>query len=154
MHHVINTLIMKSPLSFFLFLAVLSGFFLTGCEPIDQTTTGDDPRDPYIGVWQFLESGSIKSVAGQSYIVTITKDPSNSSQVILENFGNPGTQDVSVTGLVTTNQIIVSTQNLSNGWTVEGIGKVNNVAKTSMNWAYSITAGGDKISYVAAAARQ
>ncbi len=145
---------MKAPFSFFLFIAVLSGFFLTGCEPTDQTTTGDDPRDPYIGVWQFLESGSIKSVTGQSYIVTITKDPSNSSQVILENFGNPGTQDVSVTGLVTTNQIIVSTQNLSNGWTVEGIGKINNVAKTSMNWSYSITAGGDKISYAAAATRQ
>jgi len=143
---------MKTTFRFFLLLAVLSGFLITGCEPVDNTTSGDDPRDPYIGVWQFLEG--IKSTDGQSYIVTVIKDPSNTSQVILENFGNPGTQDVSVIGIVTANQIVISSQSMSNGWTVEGTGKIANVAKTSMTWTYSITAGGDKEYYTATATRQ
>jgi len=131
----------------FLLLTVLTGFFLPACEPVDENTTGDDPRDQFIGVWQFAESGFIKSTDGQSYIVTISKDAGNSSQVILENFGNPGLQDVIVTGTVTTNQIVVSTQNLSNGWTVEGSGKMNNANKTSMLWNYTIIAGGNEDTY-------
>lgn len=143
---------MKAIFRFFLLFASLSGFLLTGCEPVDDNTSGDDPRAPYVGVWQFAESK--KSTDGQSYIVTITKDPANSSQVLLENFGNPGSQDVSVAGLVTSNQIVISSQNLSNGWTVEGSGKISNVTKTAMTWNYSILAGGDKEYYTATATRQ
>ena len=145
---------MKTTSRIFLFLAVITGFLVSGCQPVDQGTTNNDPRDTYIGVWQFIESSSFKSTDGQSYIVSITKDPSNSSQVLLENFGNPGTQSVSVTGLVTANQIVVSSQNMSNGWTVEGVGKISNTAKTAMTWTYPITAGGDKVSYTATATRE
>jgi hypothetical protein len=145
---------MKTTFRFFLFFTLLTGFFLTSCEPVDENTTGDDPRDQFVGVWQFAESGFIKSTDGQSYIVTISKDAGNSSQVILENFGNPGMQDVIVTGIVTTNQIVVSPQNLSNGWTVEGSGKMNNANKTSMAWTYIITAGGNEDTYSATATKQ
>ncbi len=142
---------MKTTLRFFLLLTALTGIFLTACEPVEDDTTGDDPRDQFVGVWQFAES---KSTDGQSYIVTISKDAGNSSQVILENFGNPGLQEVIVTGTVTTNQIVVSTQNLSNGWTVEGSGKMTNVGKTSMSWTYSIIAGGNEDTYNATATKQ
>lgn len=143
---------MKATLRLFLFLTAFSGFLLTSCEPDDTTNPGDDPRDPFIGAWQFIES--FKSTEGQSFIVTITKDPNNSSQVILENFGNPGSQAVSVTGIVTSKQIVISQQNMSNGWTVEGSGETTNVAKTSMSWSYAITAGGDKTDYTATSTRQ
>jgi hypothetical protein len=149
LQHNINTQIMKITFRFFLLLAALSGFMLSGCEPVDNSTTGDDPRDPYVGVWQFIESK--KSTEGQSYIVTISKDPANSSQVLLENFGNPGTQEAAVTGIVTANQIAISSQSLSNGWIVEGSGKISNADKTKMTWTYSITAGGDKEFYTATA---
>jgi hypothetical protein len=142
---------MKSTLRFFLLLTALSSFILTACETTTDTTTGDDSRDPYVGVWQFAESG--KSIHGNSYIVTITKDAGNSEQVILENFGNPGTSSVSVTGLVTTNQIVVTSQNMGNGWTVEGSGKITDANKTKMTWTYSITAGGDKTTYTAYATK-
>jgi len=145
---------MKTTSVFFLLLAIFTSFLLSGCEPSDQSTTGDDPRSPYIGAWQFVESSSYKSTDGNSYVVTIAKDPTNSSQVLLENFGNPGTESVSVTGIVTSNQIVVSSQSMDNGWTIEGSGKISNVAKTAMTWTYSITAGGDKISYTATATRQ
>jgi hypothetical protein len=142
---------MKTTFRFFLLLAALSGFLLSGCEPVDNSTPGDDPRDPYVGVWQFIES--IKSTDGQSYIVTISKDPNNSSQVLLENFGNPGTPDVAVIGIVTANQIVISSQSLDNGWVVEGSGKITNAAKTTMSWTFSITAGGNKDDYTASATR-
>lgn len=143
---------MKTIFRFFIFFTVLSGFLLTGCDPLAEDPSGDDLRDPFIGVWQFVES--TKSTEAQSYIVTISKDPGNSSQVILENFGNPGTAAVSVTGLVTSNQVVISSQNLDNGWTIEGTGKITNVAKTAMSWTYSIIAGGDKEYYTATANRQ
>lgn len=144
---------MKATFRFFLFFIAISTFALTACEPVENDPTTDDDRDPYVGVWQFLES-SYKSTNGQSYIVSIEKDPDNSSQVILTNFGNPGAQDINVYGLVTSNQIVISTQSLSNGWSVEGVGKVSNAGKTSMTWTYSITAGGNKDTFTATANRQ
>lgn len=145
---------MKHTFRLFLLIAAVASMIYTGCEPVDEEPTGDDPRDPFIGVWQFAESSSFKSTDGQSYIVTISKDPANSIQVIIENFGNPGSESISVTGIVTSNQIIVSSQNLSNGWVVAGSGEVTNVNKTTMAWTYSIIAGGDKDFYSATATKQ
>jgi len=145
---------MKNAFRLFLLIAAFASVLYTGCEPADEETTGDDARDPFIGVWQFAESSSFKSTDGQSYIVTISKDPGNSGQVILENFGNPGSQSIQVTGLVTSNQIVVSSQSLDNGWVVEGSGKITNTNKTAMTWTYSITAGGDKEFYSASATKQ
>ena len=145
---------MKNAFRLFLLIAAIASVIYTGCEPADEETSGDDSRDPFIGVWQFAESSSFKSTDGQSYIVTISKDPDNSSQVILENFGNPGSQSIFVTGLVTSNQIVVSSQSLSNGWVVEGSGKITNANQTAMSWSYSIIAGGDKEYYTATASKQ
>lgn len=143
---------MKTSLRFFLLLAVVTSLILTACEPTDGDTTSDDPRDQFVGKWQFIES--FKSTEGQSYVVNITKDITNSSQVNLENFGNPGSNDVSATGIVTSNQIVISSQRMSNNWTVDGTGKMANLVKTAMTWNYSITAGGDKLSYTASATKQ
>ena len=128
----------------------LTGLFFVGCEPVDDTT--GDPRDPYVGEWQFIES--FKSTEGQSYIVTISKDPDNSSQVILGNLGNPGSQDITVIGTVTSGQVVVSPQSMGSGWLIEGAGKMSNSAKTTMSWTYSITASGDKVDYIATATLQ
>jgi len=136
-------------------LAVLSSAgLMVSCEP-DDTLDNDpsDIRNEYVGVWRFTESGYWKSGQLQSYIVTISLDPDNSSQVLLENFGNPGlSQSNTVTGIVTTNQIVVSSQTLTNGWIVEGSGKKASGGK--MDWSYSITAGGDEEYYTATAVKQ
>lgn len=135
-----------------LVILALTSLFFIGCEPIDENSTSDDPRDPYVGEWHLVES--FKSTEAQSYLVTISKDADNSSQVILGNLGNPGSQDIKVTGIVTSGQIIVSAQTMSNKWVIEGSGMFSNVAKSSMNWTYSITAGGNKDDYIATATRQ
>jgi hypothetical protein len=134
-------------LSFLAFVLVISS-----CETITDTGDGtEDNRDEYIGVWRFSESPA-KSVNSQSYIVTIRKDPSNSSQVILENLCNPGISDASAVGVVTTNQIVVTEQMLSNDWTIQGSGKKTGTGL--MTWTYSIVAGGDQENYKATATRQ
>jgi len=151
LHYAINEFIMKRTFKLFFLLAAFTGLLVSSCEPVDDETTSDDLRDPYIGVWQFSE---LKSSDGQAYVVSITKDPGNSAQVILENFGNPGSSEVDITGLVFSNQIVISSQSMANGWVVEGSGKISNAAKTTMAWTYSITAGGDKVTYSATATRQ
>ena len=83
---------MKTIFSLSLFLAALTILFISACEPVDGDPVSDDPRDAYVGEWQFIES--FKSTEVQSYLVTITKDPSNSSQILLANFGNPGSNDI------------------------------------------------------------
>ena len=137
-------------LSVILSLALTSLFFI-GCEPVDENTTGD-PRDPYVGKWGLIES--FKSTESQSYIITITSDPNNSSQVIIGNLGNPGSQNIIVKGTVTSGQIVVSKQNMSNGWALEGAANFTNLAKTTMKWTYSIWAGGNKDDYTATATLQ
>lgn len=145
---------MKLSLRLILFTAIIAmAGLMNSCEPDD--TTGTDPSDSrnvFVGVWRFTESGYLKNGLSQSYIVSISLDPDNSSQVILDNFGNPGSSDMSVTGIVTTNQIVISNQVLSNGWIVEGSGKKTTEGK--MSWTYSITAGGDINYYTATAVKQ
>ena len=143
---------MKSIFRIVLFLSILAtSGLLTSCEP-DNTdiTDPNDPRNDYVGVWRFTESK--KNTLAQSYIVTISLDPDNSSQVILDNFCNPGTTDYGATGIVTTNQIVVSSQQLSNNWLVAGSGKLTGEGK--MTWSYSITVGGDLEYYTATATKQ
>jgi hypothetical protein len=150
----LNYKAMKSTFLLLIFFAAVITINFSACEPVDEGSTGGDIRDPFIGEWQFYESGLLKSAKSQSYIVTIAKDPGNSSQVILKNFGNSGSDDVTVTGLVTSSQIVVSSQKMSNGWTAEGSGSTTNPAKTAMSWQYSLTIAGSKETYTASATKQ
>ena len=143
---------MKTMYLFILITLASANLFFIGCEPVDNNATSDDPRDPFIGEWQFIES--FKSTEGQSYLVTISKDPNNSSQVIVGNLGNPGSQDITVKGIATSNKIVVTSQSMGAGWIIEGSGAFSNVAKTTMAWTYSITAGGNKDDYTATATLQ
>jgi hypothetical protein len=139
---------MKTTIFLILLSLSLTSLFFIGCEPLDENTTGD-PRDKYVGDWQFIES--FKSTEGQSYWVNISIDTTNSSQVIIGNLGNPGSHDITVKGTVTSGQIVVSKQSMSNGWAIEGSGQMSNAANTSMSWNYTIWAGGNEDSYIATA---
>lgn len=108
-------------------------------------------RDQLIGEWQFIES--FKSTKGQSYKVNISKDPNLKNGVILGNFGNPGSNDIIAKGIVTSTQLVVSSQKMSNNWIVDGTGKFSNSNKTAMNWTFSVTAGGSKDTYTATATK-
>lgn len=138
----------KKTVLLFLLIGALASVLYPGCEPVGNLT-GGDPRDPYVGEWQFIES--FKSTEGQSYIVTIALDPTNSSQVIIGNLGNPGSQDITVKGVVTSGQVIVASQSISNGWLIDGSGSFTTAANTVMSWTYTIKAGGNTDTYTATA---
>ena len=112
-----------------------------------------NPGPSIIGQWQFVESFK-KSTLNQTYLVNISQDPNNSSQVIIGNLGNPGSLNITVKGIVSSDKIVVSLQNMGNGWIIEGSGITTNVSKTSMTWTYSISAGGNKDDYTATASKR
>jgi len=140
---------MKSTFRLLLSLVLLVPM-LNSCLPDDELgpDTGD-PRDKFLGTWQFNESPAVRSVA-TSYTVTISYDPSNSSQVLLRNFANAGGMH-SAYGIVTSNSISVPSQEMASGFVVSGSGNMSTL--TSMSWDYSITAGGDLEYYSASATK-
>jgi len=125
------------------------------CTPDNSNTSDTDYRDNFTGTWNFTETisskKSNKASETSSYLVVISKDPSNSTQVILKNFGNSGTSST-IYGGVTIGQIMINEQTTSDNWKIKGTGSY--IPSGRMNWNYVITAGGDATSYTAAAIKQ
>lgn len=116
-------------------------------DPAEPDT--DDIRDKFLGTWRFNETPAARNVDA-SYTVTISYDESNSSQVILRNFANAG-GNFSAYGIVTSSRITIPAQEMAPGFEVEGSGLMT--SSTSMNWEYTITAGGDEESFTALATK-
>lgn len=135
---------MKLRQRFLLILVAVFLFSSPACELID-----DDPfadlRDNLVGTWRFDES-ELKSTLA-FYNVTISKDPGNSSQVLVRNFGNIS-RFVDVYGIVTKNRIEIPEQNVLTV-KVQGIG--NLTSNRFMNWTYTTNDGADEKSYSAVA---
>jgi hypothetical protein len=121
---------------------------ISGCEPDNTDGPDSDVRDKYLGTWLFSETSSSRSV-NAIYEVIITKDFSNSSQVLLSNFGGSG---ATAYGIVTSSKITVPSQTISTDWLVDGLGNYTN--SSTMNWSFSITAGGTKEDHTATATLQ
>lgn len=122
--------------------------FISSCtldedlDPLDG-----DIRDKYTGTWLFSESPASRNT---SYSVTISLDPSNSSQVLLKNIGNFGSS-YSAYGIVTSSSITVPSQEIYSGITIFATGTLTSA--DVMEWEYTITGGGDAEEYVATATR-
>jgi hypothetical protein len=120
-----------------LLLALLFAF-LAGCKP----ETDDDfslPRDRYIGSWLCQDAD------GAGYRATISSDPSNSTQVIINNFfdlrGN-------VTAIVTEGTITVNNQIMSGipgTHRCEGFGRFSKRGGTSTIFWELYAANNDEI---------
>ena len=123
-----------------------------GCDTTNTEgpDTGD-VRDKYIGTWLFTESASSRQ-PNSTYSAVISKDPSNSSQVLISNFTGVGSGSSDAYGIVTSGSISVPQQNLATDYKVEGYGSSSTSSK--MNWTYSVTAGGTKDDYTATATKQ
>lgn len=125
---------MKTTISKLLLLILMFAF--TACEldeELDPLDPGDD-RDKFVGSWLFSET----IIRSTSYQVTISNDPSNSSQVRLSNLGNIGS---SAYGIVTNSRITVPSQDVS-GMSIEGSGTLTST--NEMEWEYTITADGNQ----------
>ncbi len=70
----------------FFTLVLASLLIIPACIP-DDDPIDDDPREKFLGVWTCTESTSV------SYTVTISKDPSNSTQILMNNFHHLGVDE-------------------------------------------------------------
>jgi hypothetical protein len=124
---------------------------INGCEPDNTDGPDADIRDKFVGTWLFSESSPSRSV-NATYNVVISKDPSNSTQVLLSNFSGAGSGIDAAYGIVTSSSITVPSQSIATDYLVSGSGILSN--SSTMNWTYSYTAGGDKTDCTATATLQ
>jgi len=132
---------------FLLVLLATLVFILPACV-VDEDDIDADPRDKFIGTWRFNES-PVKSDLS-FYNVVITKDPGNTAQVLLRNFGNVGNFH-SAYGLVAGNIIAIESQTVAS-LTLSGTGTLT--TPSGMTWSYSINDGADLNQFTAIAEKQ
>ncbi|MFA8449758.1 MAG: hypothetical protein ACEPOW_03590 [Bacteroidales bacterium] len=72
----------------------------------------NDPRDRFVGEWSVLEVPASRL----NYQVIITKDPNNSSQILLQNFANSNDK---VKALVVSNTATLLEQTFGDGWLLQ-----------------------------------
>jgi len=121
-----------------LILSLVSMTLISSCvidEGDDVNPT--DPREKFLGDWKVNES-----CTRLNYNVYITTDPGNSQQVLIENFSNPGPGYDPAVALIVSNSIVVSNQNIGEGWTVSGQGTYQ--SDGTIKWTYSLIINGVK----------
>lgn len=111
-------------------ILLLSLFFLTITLIIGSCTIASDENtdniQKYIGTWNVVDQA-----AKLNYNVTITYNPSNSSEILLNNFADIGTTAI---GLVVGNSIIIDNQQLSSDYSTSGNGYYINSVKLEFNF--------------------
>lgn len=123
-----------------LLISILS--LTTGCEEDEGNDGINDPREAFVGEWNCDE----KLAKRDNYRVNIEFDNSNSSQVLLYNFGLMGPAQAA-TGIVANDNIDVPLQNLADGWSGDGSGTL--VSDNKIEWTYTLTDGADRYDYIA-----
>ena len=115
--------------------AVLIALLLSSCLEEDTNDLVDD-RDAFLGSWNVTESCS-----KDSYSVQIVKDPSNSAQVLINNFWNTGNCGNPPYGIVAGSSIYLPQQEFCDGdLKLDGSGEM---LKEQVDWSYSVNDGAD-----------
>ncbi len=118
-------------------IMLITGF--SACLPDDSNDPNpSDPREKFLGEWKVAED-----CRRMNYTVTITPDGGNTSQVLIENFGNPGPGYDAAVGLVVSNSLYVNSQTIGEGWTVSGKGTYQ--ADGSVSWDYTLIISGSQL---------
>lgn len=128
------------------FIPLLFGIMIlfSACEEtLDILPDNSDPRDKFIGEWTCSET-ELRST--EDYTVTIQKNPENSTQVVLKNFGLLG-QDAFPYAYITGDKITLPQQNV-NDWTIKNAsGEL--VDDETIEWTYTLNDGGDEEDFAA-----
>lgn len=107
---------------------------LVGCT--DDTGDLIDDRDAFLGSWNVSES-----CVKDAYTVNITKDPSNSAQILINNFWNTGNCGNPVYAIVAGNSAYIPTQIFcNNDFEADGSG---DLIKEEISWEYEVNDGAD-----------
>ncbi|MBS4062179.1 MAG: hypothetical protein KG029_17410 [Bacteroidetes bacterium] len=126
---------MRKSLFYKVILLVFITFSFMGCvldEDIDPNT--DDPQAIFIGKWSVSDNET-----KVNYEVEIKRNPSNSTEVLIQNFAGSNS---TATALVTGKTLTLTSPVIGNNWQISGSG----VYKTSsrIDFTYSLTIGGNR----------
>lgn len=91
-------------------------------SPLDES----DYNEKYIGTWNVSDQA-----ARINYKVTIIANPSNSSEILLNNFADLGSTAI---GLVIGNSVVIDNQSLGSAYSVRGSGSYINGDKLEFNF--------------------
>jgi len=108
---------------------------IIGCVNDEDPDPGD-PRDKFLGTWKVSET-----CLKLNYEVEITYDPQNSSQVLINNFGNPGSGYQAAVAMVVNDKIYISEQETGENWLVSGEGSY--LTSNEIEWEYNLTISGN-----------
>ncbi|MBN2175335.1 MAG: hypothetical protein JW731_14470 [Bacteroidales bacterium] len=120
--------------SIFIMLFLVS---LTSCTDEENPFDLTDDRDVFLGTWNVDET-----CTRDAYSVSIEKDPSNSSQVIINNFWLIGYQEKPPYAIVAGSSITIPKQAICDDGSnlVSGSGTLN---KDKITWSYTVNDGAD-----------
>lgn len=103
----------NKPVHFYTAFFLVVVFLFQSCA-IEDDSDYSDPRDKFIGTWNVSDQpGRI------NYTVNISKNPAQSTNVLLNNFADMGG---SANGLVVGSKIIIDKQNIGNDFFSNGTG--------------------------------
>ena len=116
---------------------------IISCTEENDIVNPQDDRDTFLGTWNVNETCN-----RIPYQVTIIKDPTNSSQVIITNFWLIGPDEEAPYAIVAGSSIVIPQQNICNDGktTVKGSGILN---KEIIEWEYTVNDGADLYTCVA-----
>lgn len=125
---------MKTVKLFVYFIFLIT--FVSCTDDTDPFNPQDD-RDAFLGVWNVDETCN-----RIPYQVTIIKDPTNSSQVIITNFWLIGPDEKAPYAIAAGNSIVIPQQNIFNDekTIVKGSGVLD---KNIIEWEYTVNDGAD-----------
>ncbi|MFU8844525.1 MAG: hypothetical protein ACNA7V_12045 [Bacteroidales bacterium] len=120
-----------------LVLPLLVIILFNGCTDDNDPVDLIDDRDAFIGTWNVNETCS-----KDAYTVTITKDPGNSSQVLIGNFWHvPFCQDLPYAIIAGKSMVIPQQSFCSNAFDVGGSGTLS---KNKLTLSYTVSDGADE----------
>lgn len=109
---------------------------ITSCTD-DDTITPQNDRDKFIGTWDVNET-----CQRNAYSVQIEADPSNSVQVLINNFWLIGYQEEPPYAIVAGNSIVIPKQYIGNNKEIEVTGS-GSYSNDIITWSYTVNDGAD-----------
>jgi len=124
----------KALLSMLLVTLLMLGACDTGDD--NNPSPVPDARDKFVGDWAVNNENCGKS----KYVASISKDASNSTQVLITNFGFSGSSEPD-TAIIAGSSIVLYKQLNAEGWEIQGTGSY--ISDESIEWTYSMLISGN-----------
>ncbi len=107
------------------FIVLFGMVIFSSCEVASDDSFDDIEK--YFGTWNVNDQAS-----KLNYVVTISANPSNSAEILLNNFADLNSSAV---GLVVGNSVVIDSQSLGSAYSVNGVGSYINSGKLEFNFS-------------------